>query len=87
MKALLVIDTQNGIINQKDFTDELTHMANIMDSFKDGRRPGIFLRHMYDTGGSPLYKDSIGSELHHSLRDYADYVFEKTTSNAFYKTE
>ncbi|MBS4176506.1 isochorismatase family protein [Lederbergia citrea] len=87
MKALLVIDVQNGIVNFGDFKEELSLMENVIKDFKDSNRPVIFMRHLDDTEESPLYKGSVGSELHSSLKDYADYVLEKQTPSSFFNTE
>lgn len=87
MKALLVIDVQNGIVNYGDFKEELSLMENVIKDFKDRNNPVIFMRHLDDAEESPLYKHSIGSELHSSLKDYADYVLEKQTPSSFFNTE
>lgn len=87
MKALLVIDVQNGIVNLGNFQEELSLMENIIKDFKDAKIPVIFIRHLDDEEESGLYKNSIGSELHNSLKDYADYVIEKQTPSSFYNTE
>ncbi|MBP3039560.1 isochorismatase family protein [Bacillaceae bacterium Marseille-Q3522] len=44
------------------------------------------MRHIDDIEESPLYKGSVGSELHRSLKDYADYVLEKQTPSSFFNT-
>ena len=87
MKALLVIDVQNGIVNLGDFQEELSLMENVIKDFKETNMPVIFMRHLDDEEESGLYKNSIGSELHNSLKDYADYVIEKQTPSSFYNTE
>lgn len=86
MRALLVIDVQNGIVNFKDFSEELSLMEKVIQEFKESQEPVIFMRHFDDLPDSPLYRDSIGSELHSSLKDYAGYVLEKETPSSFYKT-
>lgn len=86
MKALLVIDVQNGIVNFGDFKEELSLMENVIKDFKDSKNPVIFMRHVDDMEESPLYKNSVGSELHPSLKDYADYVLEKQTPSSFVDT-
>ncbi|WP_255553769.1 hypothetical protein [Psychrobacillus sp. INOP01] len=35
MKALLVIDVQNGIVNFGDFKEELSLIENVIKNFKD----------------------------------------------------
>lgn len=87
MNALLVIDVQNGIVELGDFKEELSRMEYIIEDFEENKDPVIFIRHTDDDEGSPLYKDSAGSELHHSLKDYADQVIEKQTPSSFFNTE
>ena len=87
MKALLVIDVQNGIVNFGDFKEELSLIENVIKDFKDSNSPVIFMRHLDDAEEIPLFKDSVGSELHSFLKDYADYVLEKQTPSSFFNTE
>lgn len=87
MKALLVIDVQNGIVNLRNFKGEISIIENIIKDFKRNNSPVIFMRHLDDSKESPLYKDSVGSELHDSLKEYADYVIEKQTPSSFFNTE
>ena len=86
MRALLVIDVQNGIVNFKDFSEELATIENVITDFKENNLPVIFIRHMDDAEESPLCRGSVGSELHSSLKDYADHVVEKQTPSSFFKT-
>lgn len=87
MKALLVIDVQNGIVNSGDFKEEISIIENIINDFKNNHLPVIFMRHIDEDERSPLYRGSVGSELHDSLKIYADYVLEKQTPSSFYKTD
>lgn len=87
MKALLVIDVQNGIVNLGDFKEELLLMENVIKDFKESNSPVIFMRHLDDAKESSLYKHSVGSELHNSLKDYADYILEKQTPSSFFNTD
>ena len=86
LKALLVIDVQNGIVNLEDFTEELSLMEDVIKDFKEANMPVIFMKHLDEAKESSLYKHSIGSELHSSLKEYADYVIEKNTPSAFFNT-
>lgn len=86
MKALLVIDVQNGLVESGDFSEELTLIEKVIKDFKKENRPVFFIRHVDEMKESPLYRKSSGSELHHSLKDYADDVIEKQTSSAFFET-
>jgi len=87
MKALLVIDVQNGIVKYGDFKQELSLMECVIKDFKESSSPVIFIRHFDDSKESPLCRESVGSELHNSLKDYADYVIEKQTPSSFFNTE
>ncbi len=87
MKALLVIDAQNVIINSKDFENELNNMEVIIKDFKAKGYPILFVRNISDEATSPFYKDSQSSELHPYLKEYAEIVIEKETPSSFFKTE
>lgn len=87
MKALLVIDVQNGIVDLGDFTEELSLIEQIIKDFKEHNHPVIFIRHIDFSEESPLCRNSVGSELHPSLKDYADYILEKQTPSSFFNTE
>ncbi|MEH7381013.1 isochorismatase family protein [Bacillus sp. JJ1533] len=86
MQALLVIDVQNGIVNFKDFSEELTKIQQIIQDFKAKKLPVIMVRHFDKNEESPLHRDSSGSMIHESVRDFADYIVEKETPSAFFKT-
>src|SRR5699024_6555660 len=86
MKALLVIDVQNGIVSFGDFGTQLTYMEHIIQDFKIMDLPVIFMQHVDDMEESPLFKGSKGAELHLPFSEYPDYVLEKKTPSSFYKT-
>ncbi|MCM3709449.1 cysteine hydrolase family protein [Sporosarcina luteola] len=87
MEALLVIDVQNGIVDFGDFEEELGLIQNIVKDFKGKGKPVIFVRHLDDVEESPLYRGSAGSELHPSVKGFAEVVVEKKTPSSFFKTE
>lgn len=87
MRALLVIDVQNVIVEFKDFEQELMSIESIIKDFKHKDEPVIFIRNIDDEEESHFYKESSSSELHHSLNKYADMVIEKKTPSAFFQTE
>lgn len=67
MKALLVIDAQNIIVEFKDFQQELNKIDSIIQDFKENDEPVIFIRNIDDDETSPFNKELPSSELHHSL--------------------
>lgn len=87
MKALLVIDAQNVIVEVKNFHQELENIEGIIQNFKAEDDPVIFIRNIDDDETSPFNKKMLSSELHHSLSKYADIIIEKKTPSAFFQTE
>ncbi|QDP41488.1 isochorismatase family protein [Radiobacillus deserti] len=86
MQALLVIDVQNGLVHKGDFQKELSNIEMVIHDFKEAGKPVIFMKHTDDAENSPLYRGSTGSELHSSVKKYAQQVIEKQTPSAFYNT-
>ncbi|PKR76797.1 isochorismatase [Halalkalibacillus sediminis] len=86
MKALLVIDVQNGVVDLGDFKEELSYMESVIKDFQSKDLPVIFMRHFDDMEESPLFEGSEGSKLHSSLDQYASNVIDKRTPNSFYNT-
>lgn len=87
MRALLVIDVQNGIVGSANFQKELQLIENVIKDFKKSGDQVIFMKHYDVDDESQLSRNSVGSELHHSLKDYADYVIEKQTPSSFFNTQ
>ncbi|QTD40491.1 cysteine hydrolase family protein [Sporosarcina sp. Te-1] len=86
MEALLVIDVQNGIVEHGEFQEELAKIEKMILHFKEKGKPVIFMRHLDSVEESPLYEGSRGSELHESVKGYAEQVIEKRTPSSFYQT-
>ena len=86
MRALLVIDVQNTIVNMKDFQQELEGIEGVIKDFRERNEPVIFIRNISDDEDSPFYKDSSGSALYEFLVDYAEIIVEKKTPSAFFQT-
>ncbi|MEN2465116.1 isochorismatase family cysteine hydrolase [Ornithinibacillus sp. FSL M8-0202] len=86
MRALLVIDVQKGIVNLQDFTKELHVIEEVIKDFKEKEDPVLFIQHFDQHEESPLHPESEGSQLYPGLKDYADYIVQKETPSAFYKT-
>ncbi|WP_284140259.1 isochorismatase family protein [Virgibacillus sp. LDC-1] len=86
MKALLVIDVQNGIVNHNDFREELDRIETIITDFKRDSSQIICMRHLVDDDRSPLYKESEGSELLPFIQEAADHIVIKKTPSSFFKT-
>ncbi|MBB4822946.1 nicotinamidase-related amidase [Sporosarcina luteola] len=86
MEALLVIDVQNGIVENGNFQEELARIEKMILHFKEKGKPVIFMRHLDSIEESTLYEGSRGSEMHESVKGYAEQVIEKRTPSSFYQT-
>lgn len=62
-------------------------IESIIKDFKEQKLPVIFIRHFDESDESPLNRHSIGSELHNSLKHYAEYIIEKQTPSSFFNTQ
>lgn len=87
MKALLVIDVQNGIVEMGNFSEELAVINNLISDFKQQNLPVIFMKHVADDPENPLYYESQGAEIHDSVKELAEVVIEKQTPSSFYQTK
>ncbi len=87
LKALLVIDVQNGLVELGDYTQELHRIEQLITDFQKNNQPVIFMRHVDDEEESALYKHSRGSEIHSSIKRYAEHIIEKRTPSSFYETD
>ncbi|SHH25607.1 Isochorismatase family protein [Caloranaerobacter azorensis DSM 13643] len=86
MKALLVIDTQYGLIKQKDFTNEIKKIKELILTFKANKELIIFTQHLDNDKNSVLFKDSPNVEIIEELKVYADYIVKKSTADSFFNT-
>ncbi|MGM8215861.1 isochorismatase family protein [Bacillaceae bacterium W0354] len=87
MKALLVIDVQDGIVNFRDFGVELQNIERVIKDFKKRRKPVIFIQHFDDNKESPLNRHASTSNLYEPLAHYADHIIEKGTPSSFHQTD
>lgn len=86
MKALLVIDLQKGIVEKREFKEEIDNIRYLLDYFKQNKLPIIFTKHLEENEESDLYKYKDGIEIVDGFEDYSDYIIEKTTPNSFFNT-
>jgi nicotinamidase-related amidase len=90
--ALLVIDVQEGIVNDPYFSmwkkDELIERINrLIDVHHQTHQPVIFIRHT-EGDGSPLQEGLPSWQLDARLHvQPTDPILNKTTPDSFYKTE
>ena len=83
MKALLVIDFQNGFLQIGDFSLEKEKVENLIKDFKRNKQTVIFIRHKDENSESPIADGSEGGNIDSDLVKYADNIIEKSTPSAF----
>ncbi|WP_291578523.1 isochorismatase family cysteine hydrolase [Clostridium sp. UBA6640] len=86
MRALLVLDVQKYILGQKDFWEEKDKIKKLIHIFREKGEIVIFTRHIENIKESPFNKNNNSSEIHEEFDNLYDYIIEKTTQSAFYKT-
>lgn len=86
MKALLVIDTQEGIVGFKDFKNEINSIEILIKDFKRQGLPVIFIQHFDDNKEDVLHQSKETSAIYRGLGKYVDRLVVKNTPSAFYKT-
>ncbi|MBD7985659.1 isochorismatase family protein [Sporosarcina sp. Sa2YVA2] len=86
MKALLVIDFQNGFLQMGDYNIEKEKVENLAKDFRRNKQPVIFIRHKDENSESPIADGSEGGNIDSDLVKYADNIIEKSTPSAFFKT-
>ncbi|WP_132996005.1 isochorismatase family cysteine hydrolase [Sporanaerobacter acetigenes] len=88
MKALLVLDMQNCILNCKEFNDERKNIMELIKMFKRNQEIIIFARHVDECDlESPFYILSEKSKIPIEYERYADYTVKKKTPSMFAGTE
>lgn len=86
MRALLVIDLQKGIINQRDCSNEIDKIRWLIEDFKCKNMLIIFTKHLDENVESPLYKNCEGIEIIDNLDINAKYIVEKSKPDSFFNT-
>lgn len=87
MKALLVLDLQKGIIDQKNFDETLNNIRILVDDFKKNNNIVIFTKHISKFEKNPLYIHGPGVEIETNFVNLADYIVEKDSCNPFFNTD
>jgi nicotinamidase-related amidase len=85
MKALLMIDFQNGFIQGYEEMVKKTH--TLAKTFKDNNDKVIAFKHIENIEGSPIKAGTDGAEIPASLSDIADVIIDKKFAISFKGTE
>lgn len=87
MKALLVIDVQNGFLKSGKFKEEIKNIKDIIKLFKENNEPIIAFKHIDENENSPIYYNSIDSEIENEISESSYYILEKRFPNSFKDTK
>lgn len=83
MKALIVIDTQEVIVNQKPFDKEIVNIKRMIDDFKKNNDEVIFTQHVEESTESIFYKENKSIKILDSLISDNAYVYKKSSPSIF----
>lgn len=87
MKALIVIDTQEVIVNQKSFTSQMSNIKKMIKDFRENGDEVIFSQHVDNDSESFFYKENENVKIVDGLVKENDYVCKKSTPSIFKDTE
>ena len=84
MKALLIIDVQNGFLEGKDeLVQNTVKLANL---FKDNNDLVIAMKHIEENENDPIYFESDGANIPNEILEHTDEVIEKRYPISFKDT-
>ncbi|WP_102273683.1 cysteine hydrolase family protein [Cytobacillus massiliigabonensis] len=87
MKALLVLDMQNGMLERKDFSEVKEKIRGIVSEFKKSNNLVIFTKHIDSDPNSIIADNTEKGEIEKEFVHFADFILNKITGSAFYNTE
>lgn len=87
MRALLVIDVQQGFVDSGDFEKVIDRIDYLVHRFKHSHEPIFFIRHKVENTHSLIQDGSPGSAICRKLAPYAAEIIEKSLPSAFYHTD
>ncbi len=87
MKALIVLDCQNGMFSRGNFTLLKTNILKLQQMFKSQEYLVINTKHIDPAPQSIIYAGNESGEVDEQLTKLADIVLEKETPNIFRGTE
>ena len=85
MKALLVIDVQNGFLEGKDVL--VDNISKIAEHFRGNNDKVIAFKHIDEDVGSPIEKSTEGAEISEKILSHTDELLEKRYPISFKETD
>ncbi|MCO7125813.1 isochorismatase family protein [Sporolactobacillus shoreicorticis] len=87
MRALLVIDVQQGFVDSGNFDKVIDRIEFLIKQFKNNEEPIFFIRHKEDNPQSLIQDGTPGSKIYGRLASYVTAPIEKCLPSAFYHTD
>jgi nicotinamidase-related amidase len=89
--ALIVVDVQRGFDDAEFWGPRNNpaceeNVAELIEAWRDGNQPIVFVRHHWDEANSPLRSDEPGSEFKDIVAGQPDLLVTKTVHSAFHGT-
>ncbi|EST11462.1 isochorismatase family cysteine hydrolase [Sporolactobacillus laevolacticus] len=86
MRALLVIDVQQGFIDSRNFEKMIQNIHRLIINSQKNKEPIFFIRHL-DKGKESMIQDGTpAGEICHQLAPYVSECIEKRLPSAFFRT-
>ncbi|WP_339285508.1 isochorismatase family protein [Oceanobacillus sp. FSL K6-3682] len=87
MKALLAIDMQKALINERhDLGERVNNMELILKDFSKQGLPIFLIQHTSENKEDPFYINGSGAEIYPPFKKYGTEIIQKETPSAFYQT-
>lgn len=87
MKALIVLDFQNGMQNAGDFIGQKENILKLSRKIKQNNGIIVATKHIDKNPNSIIFSDSDKGNVDEDILNIADFVIEKTTPNIFKGTD
>lgn len=88
--VLILIDVQNGFDNprwgNRNNPEAENNMARLLEAFRAGGRPVIFVQHLSQKPDSPLRPGQPGNEIKAVVAPRGERIIQKTVHSAFINT-
>ncbi|MET1248828.1 isochorismatase family protein [Sporolactobacillus sp. STCC-11] len=87
MRALLVIDVQQGFVDAGNFAAMVDRIEQLVHVFKKNNEPVFFIRHHDEDSHSLIQEGTPGSKICCQLAPYVTDTVAKRLPSAFYHTD